>query len=35
VISGVAMRATKAVSMGDSIPIKNQLPAKGNHKRNI
>ena len=33
VISGVAIRATKAASIGDSIPINSQLPAKGSHKR--
>jgi len=34
VISGAVILATKAASIGDSIPINSQLPAKGSHRRN-
>ena len=33
VISGETILATKAANMGDSITIKRQLPANGNHNR--
>jgi len=33
VISGETILATKAVNIGDSIPISNQLPASGSHNR--
>ena len=33
VISGLVILATNAVSIGVSMPIRNQLPARGSHRR--